>query len=218
MKLVYCDALTNGMSADQKKVLKGVKPKLRKPNRMLVTRRYEPQAYTYQKANDLVGRVINMYDFFQQAVDVPVADKHIRTSGVIDLSEIKVRGINPNTSELYYHGQKVAMVDIAPLTVQLIGSITWLSPVGDLLSRDIYDRRGFKSSTQYFHLDGSLGHQVMYNPDGVPTMEVIMMAVEGNNCLTGYKLLNYQGADYLFNNEDELWAFFKSELESEIDK
>ena len=40
------------------------------------------------------------------------------------------------------------------------------------------------------------------------------MAIDGVNHVTSYKLLDYQGANYLFVNEDELWEFFKQELES----
>ena len=43
---------------------------------------------------------------------------------------------------------------------------------------------------------------------------MIMMAHNGEEQLTSIKLLDYDGADYLFANEDELWVFFKSELES----
>lgn len=213
-KYIYNENLTNYIDRDQRKTFKAIKPKLRNSKRILVTRRYEPYAITYQEQNKIVGRVLNMYDYFQGTVDIPKKDLHIRLSDVFDLKQVKIVGINPNTSHVFYNGTQIAEVSIAPLSVQIIGAITWLNPVGDPISQDIYDRRGFKTSTQYYHLNGNIGHQVIYDKNGHPKLEMIMMAHNGEEQLTSIKLLDYDGADYLFANEDDLWMFFKSELES----
>lgn len=213
-KYIYNENLTNYDERDQRKTFKALKPKLRQSKRVLVTRRYEPNAITYQEQNDIVGRVLNMYDYFQGTIDIPKKDLHIRLSDIFDLKHVKIVGINPNMSHVFYNGTKIAEVAIAPLSVQIIGAITWLNPIGDPISQDIYDRRGFKTSTQYYHLNGNIGHQVIYDYDGHTKLEMIMMAHNGEEQLTSIKLLDYDGADYLFANEDELWVFFKSELES----
>lgn len=211
---IYNENLTNYFERDQKKTFKSIKPKLRQAKRVLVTRRYEPNAITYQEQNKIVGRVLNMYDYFQGTINVPKKDLHIRLSDIFDLQQVKIVGIDPNTSHVFDKGMKIAEVSIAPLSVQIIGSITWLNSVGEPISQDFYDRRGFKTSTQYYHLNGNIGHQVIYDKDGRPKLEMIMMAHNGEEQLTSLKLLDYEGADYLFANEDELWVFFKSELES----
>lgn len=214
-KYIFNEILSTYFGQAQKREVKHLKPKLRKKSRILVTKHYDTNAYTMQKQYGILGRVINMYDYFQGTIDVPVKDLHVRLSNVFDLSKVKIVGLNPNKSDIYYNGTRIAQVDIAPLTVQIIGNVTWFNTIGEPISRDMYDRRGFKSSTQYFHIDGSLGHQIIYNLEGKPVIEIIMMSVNKKPQLTGYKLLNYDGADYLFANEDELWKFFKSELESE---
>ena len=215
-KFIYDEVIADLSDKVQRDAFKQIKPRLRQKQRVLVTRRYAPQAYTYQKQHNIVGRVINMYDYFQDAIDVQVHDLHIRKTPLIDHKQLKIVGVSPNESDLYHEGTQVAKVDIAPLTVPLIGTITWLNPMGEPASRDFYDRRGFLSSTQYFHRNGNMGHQIMFSPDGTPKMEIICMARDGKEQVTGYKLLNYQGADYLFANEQEVWNFFKAELESGV--
>ena len=214
MKYIYSDTLTNYHGPEQKAELKRVKPKLRKGNRLLVTKRYETHLHTYVEQKGLLGKVLNMYDYFQKAIEIPVVDLHVRLSDMFDKSIYKIKGIDNNQSDIYINDSKVAEVRIAPLTVQLIGEVIWLNVAGDPVSKDIYDRRGFLSSTQYYHLDGQMGHQVIYDVTGKPVIEVSNMAIDGVNHVTSYKLLDYQGANYLFVNEDELWEFFKQELES----
>lgn len=213
-KYIYNEHLGNFTLTIERKEAKELKPKLRKSNRMLVTKRYEPNALTYQQEHGLTGRVINMYDYFQNAVDVQPRDLNIRLSGIFDLSKVKIKGINPNESEVYQNGVKIANVAILPLTTQLIGNVTWVNPNGEPISCDLYDRRGFKSSTQYYHLDSSMGHQVIYDINGRIKIEIIVMRRDGKPGITSYKLHDYEGADYIFSDEAELWKFFKSELES----
>lgn len=211
---IFSDILTDYYSNGQKAELKSIRPKLRQSKRMLVTRKYEPNAITYQEQNNLVGRVINMYDYFQGTIANPKEDLHIRLSHIFDLSQVKIVGINADTSKVFKDGNQIAEVQIAPLSVQIIGIVTWLNVAGEPVSRDFYDRRGFKTSTQYFHLTGNIGHQIIYDRNGRPKIEMIMMAINGVEQLTSIKLLGYLGADYLFANENELWEFFKNELKS----
>lgn len=214
-KYIYNETLSNTMDSEQKKILKQLKPKLRKPNRVLVTKKYEPNAYTYHNMSKLTTPTLNMYDYFQGATDITPHDLHVRMGGIFNLTTLKVVGISNEKSEIYHDGVHIANVNIAPLTVQLIGEIEWLDAAGNMMSRDFYDRRGFLSSTQYFHINGDLGHQIIYDIAGKPKIILSMMNINGVNSVTGYKLLDYDGADYLFVTEDELWKFFKSELESE---
>lgn len=192
--------------------LKSYRSKLKKPDRYLITKSYDTQAYTQLKKYGLEHKVINMYDYFQSTINMPVRDLHVRLSGVFSLKDFKIVGINNNQSNLYEQNKKIAEIKIAPETVQLIGDVNFVNDVGLTTSRDLYDRRGFLSSTQYFDLNGNLGHQIIYNKDKQPVIEIIVMNYNGKIQKTGLKLLNYQGADYLFANEDNLWAFFKDEI------
>lgn len=214
MQYYLAENISDYNSKDQKDTIKKLRHKLDKGK--IVTRFYEPQAYTYQKQNDVVGKVINMYDYFQNTVNVPIKDLHVRLSGIFPLDTFNIVGINNNQSDIYYHGRKIAEVAIAPLTVQLIGTVTFLDSDGVPTSKDLYDRRGFLSSTQYFDQNGNFGHQIMYDENKNPKMEIIVMHDNNHEIkTTGIKLLNYHGADYLFDSEDSLWQFYTKEINAQ---
>ncbi len=80
------------------------------------------------------------------------------------------------------------------------------------VAKDVWDRRGFKSSTQYFHPDGQLGPQIFYNPEGAPKLEIVRMNVNGTLMNTMYQLLDYKGRAWRFNSESELFVFFMNEV------
>lgn len=212
MRLYFADDLLAESYAQQTDDLKRYRSKLKKPDRFLITRQYDAQKYTILHNANIDDKEINMYDFFQHATFLKKKDLHVRLSDTFNLRNFKIKGIDNNRSELYQDNHKIANIQIAPSTVQLIGDVTFVNNADIPVSRDIYDRRGFKSSTQYFDVDGNLGHQIIYNINGLPVIEIIVMHRDNKIQTTGIKLLNYQGADYLFRNEDDLWSFFKDEL------
>lgn len=205
--IIYNETLTNCLY-EQQKELNNLNLS---SGDILVTKKYEPNSYTYYK--DIKCNVVNMYAYFQKSIDMKPHDLHVRLSGIFDLSKVKIISVDNNQSNIYQNGQLIAHVNIASLTNQLIGSILWLNSNGEKICADIYDRKGFKSSTQYYKLDGSIGNQIFYDIDGNVVLEIIM----NNNQLT-YKLINYQGNGYLFENEQSLWSFFKSEFNKNISK
>lgn len=200
------------------KALKAYKSKLAKPGRFLVVKAYDPSSYTQYAKYGIEDKVFSMYDYFQHAISFKPKDLHIRLSGVFDLSTFVIKGIDNNRSDVYLEGDKIAEVSIAPETVQLIGDVTFLNQAGLPSSRDIYDRRGFLSSTQYFDINGNLGSQVLYDTNHIPVMEIIVMNKNGRLATTSIKLLNYQGADYLFDNDHSLFEFVKDELTEKMGK
>ena len=63
-------------------------------------------------------------------------------------------------------GQTIAKVLIAPATVGLVGAIEYNDSMNHVVAKDIWDRRGFLSSTQYFHPDGTQGAQMFFDING----------------------------------------------------
>lgn len=174
--------------------------------------------YNSQLAGDL-GRVglthknaINMYDYFQDITDTAEKDVDVRYSNAIDKYKYHIEGIDANESLIKYHGDTIAKVLIAPATVGLIGSIEYYNEMGVVVAKDYWDRRGFKSSTQYFHPDGNLGPQIFFDRNGKPKLEITHMNINNVLMPTMYKLLDYKGKVWRFNTEEELFVFFMSEL------
>ncbi|MDR0299323.1 MAG: accessory Sec system glycosyltransferase Asp1 [Streptococcaceae bacterium] len=159
--------------------------------------------------------VLNMYDYFQEVTDIPSEDLNVRYAEVIDKRMYHIEGVDANESLIKYHGDTVAKVNIAPATVGLLGSIEYYNNMNVIVVRDVWDRRGFKSSTQYFHQDGNLGPQIFFDRNGIPKIEVIHMNINGTLSPTMWKLLNYKGKTWRFNSEDELFAFFMTSIAQE---
>ena len=62
-----------------------------------------------------------------------------------------------------------------------------------VVAKDICDRRGFLSCTQYVHPDGTRGAQKFFDIKGAPKVEITHMNIEGVRKRTMYKLLDYKG-------------------------
>ncbi|GAB2024897.1 accessory Sec system glycosyltransferase Asp1 [Lactovum odontotermitis] len=179
----------------------------------ILTRNYNTNSAVDIERVDLEpSDVLNMYDYFQEIVDQPKVDVDIRYTDVVNKNIYHIESIDANESLIKYHGRTIAKVLIAPATVGLIGSIEWYNDNMVVVARDIWDRRGFKSSTQYYHPDGTTGPQVFFDAKGQPKIELTHMNVNGILAPTSWKLLGYQGKDWRFNTEEELFVFFASEL------
>lgn len=179
----------------------------------VLTRNYNPLLIDDLKRVGLEqADVLNMYNYFQEAVAVVPQDIDIRYTEVIDKFDYHIVGIDANESQILHHGKVVGKALVAPATVGLVGSLEYYNDMNATVAKDVWDRRGFKSSTQYFHPDGQIGPQVFYNPAGEPKLEIVRMNVNGTLMNTMYQLLNYKGRAWRFNSESELFIFFMNEI------
>lgn len=179
----------------------------------ILTRNYNPQLSGDLKRVDLThDDIINMYDYFQEVMNIPEKEVNVRYTEKIDKRKYHIEGIDANESLIRHAGQTIAKVLIAPATAGLVGSIEYNDSMNHVVVKDIWDRRGFLSSTQYFHPDGSLGPQIFFDINGIPKLEITHMNIQGVLNPTMYKLLDYKGGNRRFNREEELFAFFMTEL------
>ena len=179
----------------------------------VLTRNYNPLLIDDLKRVGLEqADVLNMYNYFQEAMAVVPQDIDIRYTEVIDKFDYHIVGIDANESQILHHGKVVGKALVAPATVGLVGSLEYYNDMNATVAKDVWDRRGFNSSTQYFHPDGQIGPQVFYNPAGEPKLEIVRMNVNGTLMNTMYQLLNYKGRAWRFNSESELFIFFMNEI------
>jgi poly(glycerol-phosphate) alpha-glucosyltransferase len=156
--------------------------------------------------------VLNMYDYFQGTVDFERVELPVREYSQISLTEYQLVEHGANYSTVDDAGRQIARVNIMPGTVGLMGDIEYYDRFENLTSRDNFDWRGFKSSVDYFHPDGSLGVRRFLNLNGEVVLENLYMNVDGQLQPTMWKLINYQGHDYRFETEDQLFLFFLNEV------
>ncbi|MCL0312745.1 glycosyltransferase [Apilactobacillus sp. TMW 2.2459] len=182
----------------------------------IITRNYNSRLHSDIKDHGLKDEdILSMYDFFQNATDIKVKHNKLRYSNIIDKRNYHIVFIDSNSSLIKYHGNTVAKVIIAPATLGEIGMIVYYDRFGNETSKDIYDSRGFKSKTIYFHPNGETGHELIYNISGEPVIEITHMFIEGKVFPTMYKLINYKGKNVRFNTENELFTFFMEEILSD---
>lgn len=180
----------------------------------IVTRNYNPYLHqTLKRKGISSAEVINIYDFIQGTSNVVRKENPLRFSSLVDKKNYKIDGVDANHSYITFHDKKVARVDFMPLTYGEVGVVSYYDNFNNISSKDIYDYRGFKSKTQYMHPDGSIGHEVVYNLNQEPVMDITHMNINGHLLPTMYKLLGYNGGkDIRFNTENEMFAFILNEI------
>ena len=155
---------------------------------------------------------INMYDFFQGALDMPRKKQHLRYLKSIPLADYHIVGVDNNLSEIRYQGKALARIHVMPATVGLVGDVEYLDDLGHPAVREYWDWRGFKSMVQTYHPDGTVGSERFFSPAGQPVLEITHMHIGDQVRPTMWKLIHYQGQDRIFDSEGDLFTFFLNEL------
>ncbi|EJN55624.1 glycosyltransferase [Loigolactobacillus coryniformis] len=155
---------------------------------------------------------LNMYDYFQGALKTPRVEQNIRLLPEIPLDEYHIESINANYSMVRHAGRDVGQLNVLPGTIGLTMTVESRDLRRNIVTRENWDWRGFKSSADYFHPDGSVASRLYFNVDGQPVLEEVWMNRGDQVAPTMWKLLNYKGRDHRFDNENDLFEFFLTEL------
>ncbi|MEE6725999.1 glycosyltransferase [Pediococcus acidilactici] len=158
------------------------------------------------------GQVLNMYDYFQGTTQIPTVPVPVRKFKQLPFDEYQLVDYGPDYYTVDHAGRQLARINILPGTVGLVGDVEYYDRFDNLVSRDNYDWRGFKSSTDYFHPDGSLGARRFLNPAGEVVLENVYMNVADQLQPTMWKLIDYHGKDYRFDSQEDLFLFFLNEI------
>ena len=155
--------------------------------------------------------VLNMFDFFQGTATVPTKVMH--TEDLHLPTEYAVQ-VGANFSVISNGDDTIENVGFIPGTIGRVFYQEYVDNQGNLLSTDLWDWRGFKSSTQYFGQNGKLVLERYYNLAGETVMEQYFVPdTNGNPLASRIILKNYDGvAERFFQNTDALFGFFIHEL------
>ena len=185
--------------------------------------KYTTMDYNYYWAKDAENlglkydEVLNMYDYFQGVSEekrhkYPVHDyfeQHFKNYQLVDHS--------PNYFTITQAGRVLARINVMPETVGLMGSVQYYDRFENIVRCDNYDYRGFLSSVDYFHPDGQLSVRKFLDLKGQVILTKIFMNKDGRLQPTMFKLLNYHGKNYQFEQEKDLFTFFLNEIANEND-
>ncbi|TPR15044.1 hypothetical protein DY052_06345 [Apilactobacillus timberlakei] len=182
-------------------------------NTFILTRNYNPSLHQNMDNYHLNDeQVINMYDYIQSTTHVNKEPNYLRFSSLFDKHKYKINGIDNNHSMIEYHGKNVAKVNFMPLTYGEMGIVSYYDNFNHITSRDFYDYRGFKSKTEYLHMDGKVGHELYYNLDGQVVLEINHMNIDGTVYPTMYQLTKFNGTRHRFRTENEMFAFIMDDI------
>lgn len=156
--------------------------------------------------------VLNMFDYFQGTTQKATA-KVLTTDDMNLPIEYEVV-VGANFSRVFNGDRLVENVGFIPGTVGRVFYQEFFDQLGNHIGTDLWDWRGFKSSTQYFGQDGQLIVQHYYAIDGTTKLvEYFSKDTNGNPLPARIILKDYLNrGDVFFQNPDELFAFFLKEI------
>lgn len=157
------------------------------------------------------GQVVNMFDYFQEATDLPAVK--VKTEDLNIPIEYEIT-VGANFSGVANGDRLVENVGFIPGTIGRVFYQEFFDPQGNRIGTDLWDWRGFKSATQYFGQNGQLILQRYYTPTGrIALEEYYAQDTEGKPLLSRIILKDYRGeGDRFFQNTDDLFTFFLNEL------
>lgn len=178
-----------------------------------VTRQYNRYLDRDRHNLDLeLSQIINMYDFFQGTLLRKRQPQSLRTLPSLPMQSYHIESPSPNYSLVKQSGRQIARINVLPATIGLVGEILYNDRADNITLRENWDWRGFCSSVDRFMPNGQLSSRQFLNLDGEPVLEVTYMLVENQFQPTLWHLIKYQGRDYRFKTENELFIFFLNEL------
>lgn len=179
----------------------------------IVTKVYDRQLHRTMQTFDLQDHdVVNMFDFFQEAT--ALSDPRVLHTDDLNLPVESEVVVGANFSQIFDGDVHTSNVGFMPGTVGQVFYQEFMDRQDNMIERDLWDCRGFKSATQYFGQNGKLMMTRYYTPAGRIVMdEYAVPDTQGNPLTSRIILKDYQQkGDLFFQNTTDLFVFFLKEL------
>lgn len=156
------------------------------------------------------SQVIDMYDFF--AYTTAYVGKRCHVNDLHLSHEYQITSGN-NYREAFDGSRLVARINFIGGEVALVDNVEFYDDAGNITLREVYDYRGFKAVSEYFGQDGAKFLEEYHRPDGSVYLERYYVKSTKNTPINSRNILkDYQGHEWTFDNEEELFTFFLDEL------
>lgn len=180
----------------------------------LITRNYDP--LTAQNRNTFhlnSNQILNMFDYFQDAVDVKSPGPNQPKIDALQLAPAYSVMPGADVSKVYDGDQQIMAVHFAPGTYGQLYQVDYFDAFGKVVQTTLWDFRGFKSRDQFYGPNGELISQVSYTPTGKAVIHEYFSRNDQNQSYVSLiELDDYHHQHLFFNNYDELFAFFLDEI------
>ncbi|MBB1096001.1 glycosyltransferase [Limosilactobacillus agrestis] len=176
----------------------------------IVTRQYSNELHLVtEEAGIDDHNFVNLFDYFQEACEVPQKDIQIKDIPVNPHWRRKAEGINYN---YYQNGQRVLYIRRRSNNDRRVINLQYFDHFGKLLKVSWFDSRGFISVEQLYDWEGKIATENYYRPDGSIAIQLAHQKNKRGKEIKTYHLFNYHGHDYHFSNFEQLTRFFLDEL------
>lgn len=156
------------------------------------------------------SQVTTLYDFFAGTQDY--VGHPLKIDDLALPVDYQV-GTGNNFRQVTEGGRLVAEVYFIGGAVAQVGRIDYYDDSGNKTLSQVYDWRGFKCLDRSYGKPGELFYEQYYRPDGQRYLERYYVQSTKNTPINSLNILkDYQGRDYFFDNQDDLFTFFLDEL------
>jgi poly(glycerol-phosphate) alpha-glucosyltransferase len=151
--------------------------------------------------------ILNMYDFFQDAVDYEETAPETIES-LCRKTHCHYTQINENDYKVYDQNEKYMMYAHCVENSNKLNYVNYFDTGVKKVRRDFYDVRGFKSQERYLGDDQKNIHEIYYKPDGAVAIHKYYGQYSQEKSDVTLIELNYNDEIRLFRSEEDMVTFF----------
>lgn len=184
----------------------------------LVFREWNPLIHYYLSNVGIQDdETVGMFDYFQKATEF--SERVISVKDLdFGISHLKYVKEEEEKRFLVFQEQQL-VARVLYFTVddsERVSSVEYFDGFGNLYRVDFYDFRGFISLVQWYTPDNKIGTEVWYDVYGQPVLETYNRYNARKKFVkTGWRLIEDNGAIYMFSNIEELTLYFLNKLNVE---
>lgn len=176
----------------------------------IMTRQYSNELHAVTNSVGIADDdFINMFDYFQNAVNTPTKTVTIKDLNINPKWQRKAEGINYS---FWRNGKRFLYVRRRNDNKKSIINVQYFDHFNKLLKVEWYDVRGFISVEHIYDWTGHIATENYFTPDGHIALQVSNLKNKRDKIDKAYHLFNFRGQDYHFQGFDNLTRFFLDSL------
>lgn len=185
---------------------------------MIVTRRYNNLLHDVTRDAGIADAdFVNMYDYFQEACQVPTKQVTIQDLDINPDWERKTDKNHPNNYLYFRNGRQILYVSRKDNQDKTIVNVQYFDHYGKLLKINWYDCRGFMAAQYLYDWKGQIATENYYTPAGKLAMQVSNLTNKAGQKLINFHLFDYHGHDYQFAGMNSIFSFFLDQIVTDPD-